>query len=133
MNARGNRGAVLLEFALVAMLLVALATGLADAGIAFRIKHVLKIAAREGARVASVTPGLQANDPVVLDVVSEILATSNVTGAAATVNPGGPDTGEPVTVEVTYTYVPLFPAAGLALGGGLELRSATTMRYEVVS
>src|SRR3990167_2584263 len=101
MHTRRCRGAVLLEFALVIALLVALATGIADAGIAFRIKHVLKIASREGARVASVTPGLTANDPAVLSVVEEILKQSNVTGASATVNPGGPATGDPVAVEIT--------------------------------
>ena len=132
MNTRGCRGAVLLEFALVIALLVALATGVADAAIAFRIKHVLKIAAREGARLASVQPDLKPNDPEVLKVVKEILKESNVKGATATVKPGGPTTGSPVTVEVTYDYDPLFPAIGLRLGGTLKLRSSTTMRYEVV-
>ena len=132
MNTRGDRGAVLLEFALVIGILVALATGLADAGMAFRIKHVLKIAAREGARVASVTPKLKPNDPEVLKVVNEILTESNVNGATATVGPGGPATGSPVTVQVTFDYDPLFPAIGLGLGGTLTLKSSTTMRYEVV-
>ena len=131
-NARSCRGAVLLEFALVIAILVALATGLADAGIAFRIKHVLKVAAREGARLASVQPNLKPNDPAVLKVVEEILKESDVNGATATVKPGKPATGDPVAVEVTYDYDPLFPAIGLGLGGTLKLRSSTTMRYEVV-
>ena len=132
MNTRSDRGAVLLEFALVIALLVALATGIADAGIAFRIKHVLKIAAREGARLASVTPGLTDKDARVLTVVNEILKESDVKGAATTVETNGPTTGLPVTVKITYGYVPLFPLIGLGLGGPLVLESSTTMRYEVV-
>src|SRR3989338_5809224 len=136
MHTRSDRGAVLLEFALVIALLAALATGIADAGIAFRIKHVLKIAAREWARGASATPGLQLpNDSRVLpDVVDKILQESNIDLAEGTitVGPKGLATNEPVTVEVTYDYDPLFPAIGLGLGGPLTLRSSTTMRYEVV-
>ena len=119
-----------MEFALVIAILVALATGVADAGMAFRIKHVLKVAAREGARLASVQPDLQSNDPVIRKVVEEILKESDVNGAEMIVETNGPTTGLPVTVKVTYNYNPLFP--GLGLSGPLVLQSETTMRYEVV-
>jgi len=118
----------MLEFALVIGLLAALATGVADAGSAFRIKHVLKIASREGARWASVTPGLKKDDPRVLDRVDEILQESRISGAAGAVTPGDPATGDPVTVEVSHEYHPLFPLIGLR--GSVQLKSATTMRYE---
>lgn len=135
MRKRGRAGAVLLEFALVIALLVALATGIADAGLAFRIKHVLRIASREGARVASVTPGLQANDPKVLtDVVDEILTTANIDLARVNRSvEAAPATGQPVTVEVTYDYEPLFLGLGVGLTGTVVLRSSSTMRYEVLA
>lgn len=134
MSGRGCRGAVLLEFALVIAVLAAVATGISDAGIAFRIKHALKIAAREGARVAAVTPGLKQDDAGVLKVVEDILRASDVEldRTTSTVTPGGP-TGSPVTVEVTYEYDPMFPGIGVGLNGTLVLRSSTTMRYEVAS
>lgn len=132
MSARVYRGAVLLEFTLAISLLVTLATGIADAGTAFRIKQVLKIAAREGSRVASVTLDLQENDTGVLNVVDEILRDSHVDLDRTTrsVRPGAPATGSPVTVEVTYDYAPMFPLIGLGVGGTIQLRSSTTMRYE---
>ena len=131
----GCEGAVILEFALVIALLVALATGIADAGLAFRIKHVLRIASREGARVASVTPGLQTNDPKVLkNVVDEILKTANINLARVNRSVGAaPGTGQPVTVNVTYDYQPLFLGLGVGLKGTVVLRSSSTMRYEVLA
>ena len=50
-----------------------------------------------------------------------------VGGGAAPVNPGGRATGDPVAVEITYGYEPLFPRIK-----PLTLKVSTTMRYEVV-
>lgn len=135
MRQRKEQGTVIIEFAVVIALLVALATGIADAGLAFRIKHVLRIASREGARVASVTPGLQVNDPKVLEnVVDEILTASHVDLARVDRSVGAaPATGQPVTVDITYDYQPLFLGLGVGLTGPVVLQSSSTMRYEVLA
>ncbi len=54
-----QRGAQLLEFALVLPLLLVLAVGVVDFGRAWNIKQILNNAAREGARLAASRPSLE--------------------------------------------------------------------------
>jgi hypothetical protein len=73
--ARSNRrGAVAVEFAIVAPILVAVVFGLIELGRAFETQNMLEVAAREGARFASMDrdgllePGESANEKMVEDV-----------------------------------------------------------------
>jgi hypothetical protein len=69
-----RRGAVAVEFAVVAPILVALLLGLIELGRTFEMQNQLEVAAREGARFASMDrdgmldPGEDANNKLVEDV-----------------------------------------------------------------
>jgi hypothetical protein len=69
-----RRGAVAVEFAVVAPILVAVLFGLIELGRAFEMQNMLEVAAREGARFASmdrdglVDPGDSATDKLISDV-----------------------------------------------------------------
>jgi TadE-like protein len=71
---RNRRGAVAVEFAIVAPILVAVLFGMIELGRAFETQNMLEVAAREGARFASMdrdgllAPGESANDKMVEDV-----------------------------------------------------------------
>ena len=74
-SANSNRtGAVAVEFAVVAPILVAMMLGLIEMGRAFEMQNLLEVAAREGARFASMDrdgmldPGEDANVKLVEDV-----------------------------------------------------------------
>lgn len=69
-----RRGAVAVEFAIVAPVLVAILLGMIELGRAFEAQNMLEVAAREGARFASMDrdglldPGESANTKMVEDV-----------------------------------------------------------------
>jgi hypothetical protein len=69
-----RRGAVAVEFAIVAPVLLALVFGMIEFGRAFEMKNLLEVAAREGARFASMDreglldPGESANAKLINDV-----------------------------------------------------------------
>lgn len=72
--ARSRHGAVAVEFAVVAPVFVALLFGLIELGRAFETQNMLEVAAREGARFASMDrdglldPGQSANAKLIEDV-----------------------------------------------------------------
>lgn len=78
---RKRRGAVAVEFAIVAPILVAILFGLIELGRTFEMQNLLEVAAREGARFASMdrdgmlAPGESANDKMIEDVTT--MLTSN--------------------------------------------------------
>jgi hypothetical protein len=71
---RNRQGAVAVEFAIVAPVLIALVFGMIEFGRAFEMKNLLEVAAREGARFASMDrdgildPGESANAKLINDV-----------------------------------------------------------------
>jgi hypothetical protein len=73
-SSTNRRGAVAVEFAVVAPILVALLFGLIELGRTFEMQNQLEVAAREGARFASMDrdgmldPGEDANNKLVEDV-----------------------------------------------------------------
>lgn len=135
---RCQRGAEMVEFAILGLLLFTLILGLIDFGWAFSQNLSVKHAAREGARLASVNAetdaGTQAANCTALitlikNRVSSELSTSNpgfnvsfsVTGGSGTIG----DTG-----KVTVTY-PLSSLSGFtkALIGG-TMTSTVQFRFE---
>ncbi len=136
-----DAGAVIIEFALVALLLVLLVAGIVDASEAFRIKHVLWVTAREGARAASTTSGLlggggtsvaETDAPQVYATMDQILNNAHLQVTAARTRnvsfPNGKGPGQPIQATVTYDYVPI---VGIVPSlGPVKLKSASTMRYE---
>jgi len=100
---RSERGAELIEFALVVPMLLLVLLGIADFGFMFQRYEVLTNAAREGARVAAL-PGYGA-----ADVKSRVCSYMAAGGVPAT---GCPNPSNPV-ISVTDTTVAM--AVGPAL------------------
>ncbi len=133
-NAPGSaQGSALIEWALLMGVLVIMATAMVDASNAWRTKHVLNAAAREGARMAATLSGLVPNDAQVLSVVDSLLATAGipVAGITRTVQFALPvAVGTPVTVSIQLNYQPV--VTGLlpeSFGGIIPLQASVTMRY----
>jgi hypothetical protein len=82
-SASSRRGAVAVEFAIVAPVLVAIVFGMIELGTAFEMQNLLEVAAREGARFASMDrdglldPGESANEKLIEDV-KNFLATNGI-------------------------------------------------------
>lgn len=87
---KDRRGAVAVEFAIVAPILLALTFGLIELGRAFEMQNQLEVAAREGARFASMdrddllAPNESANDKLTEDV-KNFLATNDIPKESITV------------------------------------------------
>ena len=134
---RTLRGAALLEYALVLPMLAFLAVGIADMSAAWRTKHLLTEAAREGARTASVLPNLQQDDPRVQAVVDDVVQQAGLHplvyawSLTFPANPGGTAlSGNPVTVTVTHAASAVSGAGLSPLALGVTLEGSSTMRYE---
>jgi hypothetical protein len=80
---RNRKGAVAVEFAVVAPILLAIVFGMIEMGRAFEMRNLLEVAAREGARFASMDrdgmlePDESATDKLISDVKT-FLATNGV-------------------------------------------------------
>jgi len=133
-----DRGAELIEFAIVTPLLLLLVFGIADFGLMFQRYEVLTNAAREGARVAAL-PTYGSAD--VTNRVTQYLAGSGVTGATTTyltpapVNVGGACiTLRGATVTYDYSFIALGGIIKLFPGGSgfttKTLTATSLMRYE---
>ena len=129
----GSGGNVLVEAALVISLLLLLVMGILELGRAWFSFNLLTHAVREAARRASVTPGLQQNDPQIL---SDIETTLNQGGVEASVRsvsfPTPLRTGALVHVSAEVEFSPLisliFSQAGTA---AIPLRAEVVTRYEM--
>lgn len=133
-----EKGAELIEFALVFPMLLLVMLGIIDFGFLFQRYEVVTNAAREGARVA-VLPGYAAAD--VQARVSQYLTSAGLTAAPVTtviapaaVNIGGACmTVSGATVAYPHTYLFLGPIVSLLGGNNLANKTLTVtarMRYE---
>ena len=131
-----ERGSELIEFALVAPILILLLAGIFDFGMMFRSLEVVTNAVREGARVG-VLPGYQ--DPDVQARVDAYLAASGLTGPRTTTvlalpvaTPAGTFTARSVLVNYTYQFVVLGPIGSRFGGtfGTIPLKARAVMRTE---
>lgn len=144
-QARENRGATVVEFAIIFPLLAILAFGAIDFGRAFFIRNSLLSAAREGARAGAVYRNLctdQANaktfirtkargvltrfgGPVPTDAQLRVLILDSAVVACQT----GPTR---IRVEVVaYPFTPLTPVMGLIRRvGGFAINTSASYRYE---
>jgi hypothetical protein len=138
---RRERGAELIEFALVLPLLLLLVLGIVDFGFLFQRLEVVTNAAREGARIA-VLPGY--GTPDVQDRVNQYLVQGGVpivpgTNPVITVTnpiittPGGASISS-MQVQVRYAHSYLFLSGLSSLFGGnfssVPLNGVSTMRVE---
>jgi Flp pilus assembly protein TadG len=135
---RSERGAELIEFALVMPILMLLIAGIFDFGMMFRTYETVTNAAREGARVG-VLPGYEA-DVNVEDRVDAYMASSGLTGAytvdvddvPVVIAGAGTFTARAVRVNYTYQFA-ILGGVGSFFGGNfttVPLAARSVMRYE---
>jgi Flp pilus assembly protein TadG len=133
---QSDRGAELIEFALVAPILIFIIAGIVDFGMMFRTYEAVTNAAREGARVG-VLPGYDVPD--VQARVDAYLAAAGLTGAhttAVTTVPvaTGAGTFSAIQVDLNYTYQFAVLGGFAPLFGGnfgsIALNAVSVMRTE---
>ena len=133
---RSERGAELIEFAIVTPILLFIIAGIIDFGMMFRTYEAVTNAAREGARVG-VLPGYAPVD--VQNRVDGYLTASGLAGAhtTAVVNipvatTAGTFTARAVTLNYTYQFVVLGAVAPIFGGsfGSINLNAVSVMRTE---
>jgi Flp pilus assembly protein TadG len=138
---RSERGAELLEFALVLPILLLVLAGILDMGFLFKDYEVVTNAAREGARMASL-PGWAESD--VRARVNSYLSAGGFQGTATTTVTavrmadanGRSINGIQVLISAPHSYLILGPIAKLIQSEDLAtttLRAAATMRTEVAA
>jgi Flp pilus assembly protein TadG len=114
---RGQRGAVLVEFALAGTLFLTLTYGSISYGVVFWVKHTLTSAASEGARAAVSAP--TGDEVTTARTAAEGVLDNSLGDRAAHAPPITPtvaacpnSTGNCITVTVSYPYSahPILPA-----------------------
>ena len=141
---QNERGAEMIEFALILPVLLAMLAGIADFGRLFQRLEVTTNAAREGARLATL-PGYNQTD--VQNRVRAYMdqgirvgagAQTNVTRTVVNITPGGGGAqfqAAQVVVSYTDSYLILGPIVALLGGnaanfGNVTLTATSTMRLE---
>ncbi len=134
---RSERGAELIEFAIIFPVLMLIVAGIADFGMMFRSLEVITNASREGARVA-VLPAYGAVD--VQARVDAYMSASGLAGDPYSVTvtdetiatPAGTFAARAVSVAYTYQSATLGPIAAFFGGGfgNVPLNARSVMRVE---
>jgi len=137
---KNERGAAAVEFALVLPLLLLLVFGGIEFGLLMFNKQVITNASREAARagIVSAGPSDEVIEGIARDYCQNFVVTFDPAGLPPTVtisHPAEPESGDDLTVTVTYRYeFLLLPNLRNLFGGdaeaALDLVAATTMRYE---
>jgi len=127
-----EKGATLVEFALLVPLFVVLLFGLVEFGLAMYSKGIMTNASREGARFGVVYATPRKTDAEIIAKVQEYLVNAglmdsvdiNVTGAQGS-------SGTPLSVSLTYPYsFQVLPNFVSGLAGPLNLTANTVMLME---
>jgi len=139
---RRQRGAALVEAAMVLPILLLISAGIFEFGRAYQTWQVLTNAAREGARVAVLPNGAPGTAETLVrqymqDGQLSEFATAAVTvdrGVSITVN-GVPQTASQVVINYPFDFMVLQPVAqlvvqGSTLGSSLTMRASALMRNE---
>ena len=102
---RNRAGQSLVEFVLIAPLVLLLLFGMIEFARAWNIRHVVTDAAREGARNLALDNPLITSDSVT-DVINAALSASGLNPANATIvlDSGGSVRGNQARVDITYPY-----------------------------
>ncbi len=103
-DSSGEKGTIIVEFALVAMIFFLLTLGLVEVGRGVWAYHSLTHAAREGARYA-IVHGDRSNDPATATIISNLVKNRIPNLSGVTVNTTWlPNNSQGSTVEVTAQY-----------------------------
>jgi Flp pilus assembly protein TadG len=133
---KSERGAALVEFALVVPFLMLIMCATIDFGLAVYTLNNLTAAVREGGRyAATMSPAPVANDPFVVDRVWGYIAGMNNGNTAAvnkaTISSTAPDGLGNITVRITnYQYRPVTPLATAFGISTLSLNRTAIFRWE---
>jgi Flp pilus assembly protein TadG len=132
---RDQSGAALVEFALVATMLMMLIMGMIDFGRALYTKNSLTNAAREGGRFAAVQEDVEDRTAEIKDTVISHMSPfggAALTAAQITVtyNKSG-STVMSTTIVIAYPFEPITPIAGLIGLDPLTLKASAQFRQEV--
>lgn len=145
MKMKDQKGAAMVEFALIAPLLFVILFGIIEFSVLLYDKAMLTNASREGARVGIVF--IQDREDNWDDVVDDIEAAVNTyaenylisfdpgSSLEILINPAGYDSGQSLTVTVNYPFQFLVFSNLIGLLGGdfsdgLNLQAVTVMRLE---
>ena len=105
LRSKNQEGAGLVEFAILAPLLVILLFGLLEFGLSLYAKEALTNASREGARYGVVYCSPRRTSGQIITQVQDYLTKSGFTDTPSVkVTGAGGDTGSVLTVSVTYPY-----------------------------
>jgi len=142
---RSERGAAVVEFALIAPVLLVLVFGIIDYGMFFHTKTMIANAAREGARNGSISHSRAVIDSSIASALGDV-PSKNVTVTVGCKGPAPTYTVCPVggfdanvksggTLQVTLKYhyswiTPLPSLIGLGDGGGIDITKTVEMRVE---
>jgi Flp pilus assembly protein TadG len=138
---KSERGASLVEFALVVPLLVLMMLATIDFGLAVYTLNNLTAAVREGGRYAATipNPGPVVNDSTVRQRVYDYIVGMNngltATQVKSLITVTAPDaTTGYITVQITgYPYKPVTPLANLMGLGTITLNRKAVFRWERIS
>ena len=139
---RRQRGAALVESAMVIPILLLISAGIFEFGRAYQTWQVLTNAAREGARVAVLPNGAPGTSEALVRQYMQDGQLSEYASAAVavdravaiTVN-GAPQTASQVVIDYPFDFMVLQPVAqlvvaGTTTGSSLTMRATALMRNE---
>ena len=139
---RNQRGAALVEAAMVLPLLLLISAGIFEFGSAYQTWQVLTNAAREGARIATLPNGAPATAEARVRQYMQsgqlpdfATATVSVDRAATITVNGAPQTASQVVIGYPYDFIVLQPLARLVVAGtntgsSLTMQASALMRNE---
>jgi len=128
---RGEKGASLVEFAMVAPFLILLLFGIIEFAWVFATNLDVKHGAREGARITAVNTPDTGNVDLAAEICSRMeLVGSNTATSITWASDGTPAVGEGVTVTVSTPLTTLTGIMDWAFGGVPTLDSTVEIRIE---
>lgn len=133
MTLRREDGSAAVEFAFVLPILLMILLGIMEFGIILYRQEVLTNASREGARFGIIIGSPRPSPGQIQDVVSTYLSSAGLTAGDADIDVTGAqgDSGDDLTVAVTYTYTFIaLPNFVSDLAGTLDLSATTVMKHE---
>ncbi len=130
-----ERGAALVEFALVMPILVLLLAGIVEFGWLFAQNLNVRHGAREGARLVAVNynPNGSAGSSQTLDIVDEVCGRMDTVTGAAIAFKGAGDIGEPAVATVSAPGTTITGLLDWAFPTPLTLSSSVEIRLEQVA
>ena len=119
-----ENGAVMVEFALIATILIILLAGIIQFGLIFNTQLGLENAVREGARFASL-PANANNDQATANYMKSVIPHIPITTGDIQITPITRRIGQPLTVTIQYQYQ--IPVTLGVFPETISLRASSTM------